>query len=148
MYAKKLSLVITIVVASLVIGETAVEARAVISENEFKDKIANNKISTIYLIDGAIGGLEINQYGLVSGELIVFGQYKKIPEDIMKLASEHNVSIKTPEGYGSENEVFSSLMMRAMPSFLELGIFLGILIVLIQINRKLSKMLDVWKQKT
>jgi hypothetical protein len=145
---KRVALVLGIVLSSLIIAGTAVEARTVLSENEIKEKIANNKISTLTLLDGAISGLEINQYGLVSGEVVVFGQYKIIPDDIMKLALEHHVNIKTAEGYGSGNEVFSGLMLNALPWFLNMFIFLGILIVLILINRKLAKMLAIWNRKS
>jgi hypothetical protein len=145
---KKVALVIGIVLSSLMMAGTAVEARTVLSENELKDKITNNKISTLYLLDGAISGLEINQYGLVSGEVVVFGQYKKIPDDILKLASAHNVNTKNAEGYGSGNEVFSGLMWSTIPWFLNMFIFLGILIVLVLINRKLVKMLEIWNRKS
>jgi hypothetical protein len=140
---KRAALVISIVLSSLIIGGTTVEARTVLNEPELKNKITNNKISTLYLLDGAIGGLEINQYGLVLGEVVVFGQYKKIPDDIIKLALEHNVNIKTAEGYGSGNEVFSGLIWRTLPWFLNVFILSGILTVLILINRKLAKILEI-----
>jgi len=128
----------------LIVGNSAF-AKTVISETELRDKITNNKIGTIYLdpVDKGIGGLEVNQYGLVSDDVIVKGNYNKIPDDILKLAKDHSVTIAKAEGYGSSDDVFSYLAMRALPRFLYIIILFGILVFFILINKKLAKIIKL-----
>jgi len=117
-------------------------AKTIYTMEELKTKITNNEIMNIWLADGGIGGLEINQYKLVSGEFIVFGSFDKIPDELTIISAKHDVKILPSQRYNDLNPV-SSLYIQFFRMILYYSLFIGIFIMLILINRKLSKVLKI-----
>ncbi len=143
---KKIFMGLIFVSISILALSSVAVSTTVVTESELKDKISSNKISTLFIKDGAIGGLEINQYGLVSDDVVVRGQFKEIPEDIKKLAREHNVDVQVTQGYGTGDDVFWSLIWRIAWKIYYVIIYLGIFVLLFILNKKVSRILKILKR--
>lgn len=127
---------------SLLVIAFNVEAKNVWNEEELKQKLSGKKVTIIYLVDGGIGGLEVNQYGLPSDEFMVIGPYEKIPDDIVSLAQENNVSIKPSQRFNDINKPASPIVQFLGKGFY-IFIFTGLLVILLLINKKLSEIIKI-----
>lgn len=141
---KRIGIIIILLFSlNLIIGASLAAAMTVLTEAELKSKIMNNEISLLYIINGEIGGLQMNKYGLVADDIVVHGHYQKIPEDIMKLGKEHDVKIEIAQGSGSRQDIFSALSIFIVWKIFYVIIYVGIFVLLILLNRKASKILNI-----
>jgi hypothetical protein len=131
-----------IAVFSLLTMSLNSEAKTIWNEEELKQNIVGKKVTTIYPVDGGVGGLEANQYGLASGEFIVIGPYEKIPDGIVKLAQENKVSIMPSQRFNDINKPRSPVL-PLLGSVFYIFIFSGVLVVLILINKNLSTIIKI-----
>lgn len=133
--------ILTAILLLVAIATTA-EAKLVLTEQELKQKITDHHISDIYLVDGGIGGLEKNQYGLTSDEIIVIGSYEKIPDDIYKLAQQHNVNVLESQRWIHKETRPYAFILPLISWGLNITFFVVIITLMIIINKKLSKIKD------
>ncbi len=122
-------------------------ARLVLNEEELKQKIVDNSVSTIYLADGGLGGIEKNRFGLVTDDFIVVGPYEKIPDDMLDLARKHNVTITESQRFNDRQKPTSLAMQLFGIGFYFLS-YCVLLIVLIIINKKLSTIISILNRRT
>jgi len=135
---KRLSLII---LSFIITGVSIASAQPVISEQQLEEKIKANKILTMYATDAGITGMELNQFGAPSEEFIVPGDFEDIPAKLKILANEHNVRL-LPSQVSSKMTAFKF----ALPILIYIVIPLGIIILLIIINRKLTLLIKLIKK--
>lgn len=135
--------VISFFVFFLILLFTAsIEAKTVLSEQELKEKIIDNKIYKIYLSKEGIVASGFNQYGVPQEEdFIVLGSYDKIPDDLYKLARQHNVAI-FPSQIPIRNNTYKALL-PFVGWVLYITMLVGIFVVLIIMNKKVSRILEI-----
>jgi hypothetical protein len=141
--ATKHNRVISLIVFFLILlFATNIEAKKVLSEQELKEKIIDKKILDMHLSDEGIAATGLSQYGSPDEEdFIVPGSYDKIPDDIHKLARRHGVTILASQA--SRRAYLYRSLVPIGGWILNIIIFGGILVVLIIINKKVSRILKI-----
>lgn len=140
--AKAVTLIkICFVIILIMHGQNA-EAKNVLSLQDIKEKIIKNEIYIIYVTDGGIEGIEKNKFGVASENFIAIGTYEKIPDDIHKLAQKHNVQI-APSQKSSVTINRPRTFIQILISVLYIGLLPVILLFLILIYRRLSKIIQI-----
>jgi hypothetical protein len=130
-----------IILSLIITGVNIASAQPVISEQQLEEKIKANKILTMYATDAGITGMELNQFGAPSEEFIVPGDFEDIPAKLKILANEHNVRL-LPSQVSSKMTAFKF----SLPILIYIVIPLGIIILLIVINRKLTLLIKLIKK--
>jgi hypothetical protein len=130
-----------IILSLIITGVNIASAQPVISEQQLEEKIKANKILTMYATDAGITGMELNQFGVPSEEFIVPGDFEDIPTKLKILANEHNVRL-LPSQVSSKMTAFKF----ALPILIYIVIPLGIIILLMVINRKLTLLIKLIKK--
>jgi hypothetical protein len=124
-----------------------ISAKTVFSFEEIKEKMGNGEVSHIWLADGGIGGIEFDKkYGVNTGEFIVIGEYDTLPDDLKELAIQNNVTVEPSQRYNDLNPappIYMQLFGLIIPYFS----IIVILVMLILIYRKLSKVLKILENK-
>ncbi len=132
-----------IVLTLILFVSVNVSAKTESSLQEIKIKIRNGEVSSIWLTDEGIGGIEIDKdYGMAKEEFIVAGGYDTLPDDLKRLASRNNVTIKPSKRYSDINAEPSQHFQRIGIILLSLSVFV-IFIFLIVMNHKLSRVLRI-----
>jgi len=124
-----------------------VTAKTEYSIKEVKEKIGKGQVSSIWLTDEGIEGIEVDtKYGLAKEEFVVTGEYNKIPYDFRKQAFLKRVKIKPSKRSADLAKEPLQFMQIFGMAVLFLSIFI-IIVMLILIHSKVAKLLLLHEKK-